>query len=294
MIVHRQKRLVREAFGDEEKSKVCCALVLPLPTKVWTVSQRVEAAVEFLKTKIGQDLNSRKLSPVFTGGPQMEEVPALWVDRAGAKATVTQNFSRQSKATASVVLEEVTARDESGAVVGAGAKPGAGGQLSADGPPTTHSGTGTDRIMFAQGGITRDTTRFVNGTPVGARDIFNLDQSVGLGSGFPVYNRFAAECTRFFQLLPESQKTNRPPPVAVVGRPGRRAHERGLGAVRVSVLRAATLSPSQSSAGKSAGGEGRGGGAQRGAAVGAVADGRLIGAYGARGGADREPRHEQQ
>ena len=113
--------------------------------------------------------NSRKLSPVFTGGPQMEEVPALWVDRAGAKATVTQNFSRQSKATASVVLEEVTARDESGAVVGAGAKPGAGGQLSADGPPTTHSGTGTDRIMFAQGGITRDTTRFVNSTRGRAR-----------------------------------------------------------------------------------------------------------------------------
>jgi IAP75 family protein translocase len=160
--------------------------------------------------------NSRKLSPVFTGGPQMEEVPSIWVDRAGAKATITQNFSRQSKATASVVLEEVTARDESGAVVGAGAKPGAGGAMAGDGPPTTHSGTGTDRIMFAQGGITRDTTRFVNGTPVGARDIFNLDQSVGLGSGFPIYNRFAAESTRFIQLRPESQKTNRPPPVAVV------------------------------------------------------------------------------
>ena len=63
--------------------------------------------------------------------------------------------------------------------------------------------------------------------------------------------------------------------------------------MRVQVLRATTLSPSQSSAGKT-GGEGRGGGAQRGAAVGAVADGRLIGAYGARRGADREPPHEQQ
>jgi outer membrane protein assembly factor BamA len=146
----------------------------------------------------------------------MEEVPSVWVDRAGAKATITQNFSRQSKATASVVLEDVTARDESGAVVAAGAKQGAGGQLSADGPPTTHSGTGTDRILFAQGGITRDTTRFVNGTPVGARDIFTLDQSLGVGSGFPVYNRFAAESTRFIQLREESQKTNRPPPVAVV------------------------------------------------------------------------------
>ena len=86
---------------------------------------------------------------------------------------------------------------------------------SADGPPTTHSGTGTDRILFAQGGITRDTTRFVNGTPVGARDIFHVDQSVGLGSGFPIFNKFSAELTRFVQLRPESQKTTRPPPVLV-------------------------------------------------------------------------------
>jgi hypothetical protein len=160
--------------------------------------------------------NSRKLSPVFTGGPGMEEVPSIWVDRAGAKATITQNFSRQSKATASLVVEEITARDESGAVVPCGAKQGPGGQLTADGPPTTHSGTGTDRLMFAQGGIIRDTTKFVNGVSVGARDIFNLDQSLGLGSAFPVYNRFAVESTRFIQLKKESQKTNRPPPVAVV------------------------------------------------------------------------------
>ena len=159
--------------------------------------------------------NSRKLSPVFTGGPLMDEVPSVWVDRAGAKATVTQNFTRQSKALASVVIEEVTTRDESGAVVGSGQKQGPGGQVSADGPPTTHSGTGTDRILFAQGGITRDTTRFVNGTPVGARDIFHVDQSVGLGSGFPIFNKFSAECTRFVQLRPESQKTTRPPPVLV-------------------------------------------------------------------------------
>ena len=151
--------------------------------------------------------NSRKLSPVFTGGPLMDEVPAVWVDRAGAKATVTQNFTRQSKATASVVVEEVTTRDESGAVVGQGAKQGAGGALSVDGPPTTHSGTGTDRLVFFQGGLTRDTTHFVNGTPVGARDIFNVDQSIGLGSGFPIYNRFTAGCTRFIQLGKESAKT---------------------------------------------------------------------------------------
>mmetsp|Transcript_13685 Transcript_13685/g.59696 ORF Transcript_13685/g.59696 Transcript_13685/m.59696 type:complete len:645 (+) Transcript_13685:2326-4260(+) len=159
--------------------------------------------------------NSRKLSPVFAGGPLMEEVPSIWVDRAGAKATVTQNFTRQSKATASVIVEEVTTRDESGAVIGAGSKQGAQGQLSSDGPPTTHSGNGTDRLMFFQGGLTRDTTHFVNGTPVGARDIFNVAQSVGLGSAFPIYNRFSAECTRFIQLRPEHKKRNTPPPVLV-------------------------------------------------------------------------------
>ena len=47
---------------------------------------------------------------------------------------------------------------------------------------------------------------------------------------------------------------------------------------------------SQCSAGETGGGQS----AQSGAAVGAVADRRLIGANGARGGADREPRREQQ
>lgn len=34
--------------------------------------------------------NSRKLSPVFTGGPGVDEVPPIWVDRAGVKATITE------------------------------------------------------------------------------------------------------------------------------------------------------------------------------------------------------------
>lgn len=34
--------------------------------------------------------NSRKLSPVFTGGPGIDEVPAIWVDRAGIKANITE------------------------------------------------------------------------------------------------------------------------------------------------------------------------------------------------------------
>ena len=34
--------------------------------------------------------NSRKLSAVFTGGPGVEEVPSVWVDRAGFKANLTE------------------------------------------------------------------------------------------------------------------------------------------------------------------------------------------------------------
>ncbi|GFZ01437.1 translocon at the outer envelope membrane of chloroplasts 75-III [Actinidia rufa] len=41
--------------------------------------------------------NSRKLSPVFTGGPGVDEVPPIWVDRAGVKANITEDFTRQSK-----------------------------------------------------------------------------------------------------------------------------------------------------------------------------------------------------
>lgn len=34
--------------------------------------------------------NSRKLSPVFSGGPGVDEVPQIWVDRAGIKTTITE------------------------------------------------------------------------------------------------------------------------------------------------------------------------------------------------------------
>ena len=34
--------------------------------------------------------NIRKLSPVFTGGPGVDEVPPIWVDRAGMKANITE------------------------------------------------------------------------------------------------------------------------------------------------------------------------------------------------------------
>jgi len=75
-------------------------------------------------------------------------------------------------------------------------------------------------------------------------------------------------------------------------REGGAAREGGHGSCRgcVPALRTTAPSPSQSSAGET----GWGKGAQFGAAVGAIANRRLIGANGAKRGAGREPRHEQQ
>lgn len=160
--------------------------------------------------------NSRKLSPVFVGGPLSDEVPGVWVDRAGVKAAFTETYSRQSKCQFGAVLEEITTRDESGSVCTAGSKALPSGMLATDGPPTTLSGTGTDRILFLQGSLTRDTTYFLNGVVIGARDSFQVDQSVGVGTGFPFYNRHSFACTRFLQLRKVPKKSAKPPPVLVL------------------------------------------------------------------------------
>ena len=160
--------------------------------------------------------NTRKLSPTFTGGPLMDEVPGVWIDRAGLKATLSQHFTRQSHSSTSLVLEEITSRDDSGAICAHGAKQLSNGSLAADGPRTTHSESGTDRVLLLQNNSTRDTTKFVNGTQVGARDIFQFDQSVGLSAGLSIYNRLTAEVTRFIQLLSENKQTMLPPPILVM------------------------------------------------------------------------------
>eukprot|EP01018_Ginkgo_biloba_P038195 Gb_37992 [translate_table: standard] len=160
--------------------------------------------------------NSRKLSPVFTGGPGLEEVPAIWVDRAGFKANITENFTRQSKFTYGIVMEEITTRDETSTICTNGARALPTGALSMDGPPTTLSGTGIDRMAFAQANITRDNTKFVNGTPVGARDVFQLDQGLGIGSKFPFFNRHQITMTRFIQIKPVEEGAEKPPPPVMV------------------------------------------------------------------------------
>lgn len=100
----------------------------------------------------------------------------VWVDRLGGKLGFHETHTRNSKATYGVVLEEVTTRDEQGTVVTQGRKLTPHGNLAPDGPPTTLSSKGKDRIAFLQGNVTRDATHYINGTPVGARDQFTVRQ----------------------------------------------------------------------------------------------------------------------
>ncbi|KAK4763780.1 hypothetical protein SAY87_013218 [Trapa incisa] len=160
--------------------------------------------------------NSRKLSPVFTGGPGIDEVPPIWVDRAGMKANITENLTRQSKFTYGIVMEEVTTRDESSHISPNGQRVLPSGGISADGPPTTLSGTGVDRMAFIQANITRDNTKYVNGAIVGQRNVFQLDQGLGIGSKFPFFNRHQLTCTGFFQLKQVEEGAGKPPPPVLV------------------------------------------------------------------------------
>lgn len=162
--------------------------------------------------------NARKLSPVFTGGPFSDEVPSIWVDRAGAKVTVTEQYTRQSKMTAGLVVEEVTTRDEQGDPCPCGMRSASHPTMQgdADGPPTTFSETGTDRVCFVQANLTRDNTYFCNGTPVGSRDIFTVDQGLGLLPGNPFYNRMVGSITRFLMLRKPGRHSEMPPPVLVL------------------------------------------------------------------------------
>ncbi|XP_022752712.1 LOW QUALITY PROTEIN: protein TOC75-3, chloroplastic-like [Durio zibethinus] len=160
--------------------------------------------------------NSRKLSPVFTGGPGVDEVPPIWVDRAGVKANITENFTRQSKFTYGLVMEEITTRDESSHISPNGQRVLPSGGISADGPPTTLSGTGVDRMAFLQANITRDNTKFVNGAIVGERNVFQVDQGLGIGSKFPFFNRHQLTLTQFLQLKEVEEGANKPPPPVLV------------------------------------------------------------------------------
>ncbi|XP_004293175.1 PREDICTED: protein TOC75-3, chloroplastic-like isoform X2 [Fragaria vesca subsp. vesca] len=160
--------------------------------------------------------NDQKPSPVFTGGPGDDEVPPVMVDRAGIKANITENLSRQSKFTYGLVMEEITTRDEQNHILSNGQRVLPSGGVSEDGPPTTLSGTGIDHVAFLQSNITRDNTKFVNGTLVGQRNVFQVDQGLGIGSKFPFFNRHQLSLTRFFQLKEVEEGAGKPPPPVLV------------------------------------------------------------------------------
>lgn len=69
---------------------------------------------------------------------------------------------------------QVSTRDESGALTIQGSKQSSFGGMAADGPPTTMSDTGVDRLAFLQANVVRDATFYMNGTSVGARDLFQV------------------------------------------------------------------------------------------------------------------------
>lgn len=72
------------------------------------------------------------------------------------------------------MLEEITTRDKYSQISTNGMRLLPSGGISVDGPPTTLSGTGVDRIAFLQANVTRDNTRNVNGAIVGERNVFQV------------------------------------------------------------------------------------------------------------------------
>ncbi|OAP00672.1 TOC75-IV [Arabidopsis thaliana] len=169
--------------------------------------------------------NSRKLSPVFTGGPGYEDlVPPMFVGRDCLKATITEgtitedkNLTRQRELTYGVMFEEIITRDENRRISVNGLLLSPDGGISINGPPTTLSGTGIDHIATLQANITRDNTKLVNGAVVGEKNIFQVDQGLGIGNNFPLFNRHQLSLTSFIQLKQVEEGSDKPqPPVLVL------------------------------------------------------------------------------
>jgi len=172
----------------------------------WSPTDPNKAALNVLA------FNSRKLSPTFTSGSPREQVPPVFVDRQGVKVGISETYSRNSKGYFGVVAQDVTTKDEAGQVCTNGLRATPTGQYSASGPSTTISGKGRDRLLYLQGSTVRDTTYFLNGCPVGARDIFTIEQ--GILGGF--FNRHHMSSTRFISLLKPKEGSSLPPVVAVL------------------------------------------------------------------------------
>ena len=136
--------------------------------------------------------NSRRISSVFTAGPTGEEVPPVFVHRSGAKLSLNEQHSCNSRSSMGIVMQEIMTYDDSGTIISRGFR----NSSQNDGPPTT-LGEGQDQQIYFQANVVRDTTYSVNGAPVGARDMYLVDQGTGIG-GF--FNRLVVSMTRFIKL----------------------------------------------------------------------------------------------
>lgn len=165
------------------------------------------------RARIASAFNSRKTSGVFLEGSDGSEVPSIFIDRVGAKLGIEETYSRNSKGSLSLVLQRVTAKDEQGTLAPFGLKQQ--GNTLIQGPPTTLSATGADNVAFLQAALNRDTTFAVNGSAVGSRDAFVVEQGLGIGSGRPVFNRHSASATRFIALHTPHEASPLPPTVLV-------------------------------------------------------------------------------
>ncbi|KAK9810669.1 hypothetical protein WJX73_008942 [Symbiochloris irregularis] len=165
------------------------------------------------RARVFSAFNSRRTSGVFTPGDDGSEVPAILIDRVGLKAGIEENYSRNSKGSFNLVVQQVAAKDEQGGLQPFGVKQQ--GQALVQGPPTTLSNTGKDHVAFLQAALNRDTTHGLNGSPIGSRDSFLIEQGLGIGSGKPVFNRHTASLTRFLPLYKPEETSNLPPAVLV-------------------------------------------------------------------------------
>ncbi|KAL9816804.1 Protein TOC75-4 [Arabidopsis thaliana] len=115
------------------------------------------------------------------------------------------------------MFEEIITRDENRRISVNGLLLSPDGGISINGPPTTLSGTGIDHIATLQANITRDNTKLVNGAVVGEKNIFQVDQGLGIGNNFPLFNRHQLSLTSFIQLKQVEEGSDKPqPPVLVL------------------------------------------------------------------------------
>lgn len=131
--------------------------------------------------------NARRLSTVFTSTSGSDSVTPVWVERAGAKVGLARHLSRHSNSSLGVVGQQIKTRDDTNSLVTHGTVGTRRAEAGEVGPPTTLSGSGIDRTVTLQGSAVRDTTFTVNGAIIGSRDVGEVDQGLGLGSG--IFNR---------------------------------------------------------------------------------------------------------